>query len=213
MIVNPGEVHWAEGDETWLECYSEPGWTSGDHVLVKEKTKRENVKIVVFVPKLHRNQVLKIFNSRPDIFPEREIAIVFKETREPSVEGHLKRVAVYKKRAIGYISALRACDSEDSWLLGWLAISEDYQRQGVGSLLMGKILEDLSGLKVSKLFVETCSCEGEKPAREFYKKQGCQQIAILPNYYAKGHSKVIFLKLINQSSLPPENRQASLTQV
>lgn len=31
-IINPGISHWAEGNETWLECYSEPGWTIEDHL-------------------------------------------------------------------------------------------------------------------------------------------------------------------------------------
>lgn len=32
LVVNPGEVHWAEGNETWIECHSEPGWTFKDHI-------------------------------------------------------------------------------------------------------------------------------------------------------------------------------------
>jgi mannose-6-phosphate isomerase-like protein (cupin superfamily) len=31
--INPGLVHWAEGNETWVECYAKPGWTQEDHVL------------------------------------------------------------------------------------------------------------------------------------------------------------------------------------
>ena len=32
-FVVPGIVHWAESDgECWLEIYSEPGWTSEDHI-------------------------------------------------------------------------------------------------------------------------------------------------------------------------------------
>lgn len=33
ITVNPGEVHFAIGHETWFECYSEPGWTVDDHIL------------------------------------------------------------------------------------------------------------------------------------------------------------------------------------
>jgi mannose-6-phosphate isomerase-like protein (cupin superfamily) len=36
MFVLPGQKHWAKGDETWIECYSEPGWKSEDHIFVKE---------------------------------------------------------------------------------------------------------------------------------------------------------------------------------
>lgn len=37
ITVIPEETHWAEGSETWVECYSEPGWTFEDHILVEEK--------------------------------------------------------------------------------------------------------------------------------------------------------------------------------
>lgn len=34
--IPPGEIHWAEGDETWFYVYSTPGWTQEDHILVFE---------------------------------------------------------------------------------------------------------------------------------------------------------------------------------
>ena len=33
--IEPGVVHWAEGDETWVECLSKPGWTKDDHILIR----------------------------------------------------------------------------------------------------------------------------------------------------------------------------------
>lgn len=32
--IQPGKVHWAEGNETWIECTSYPGWTFEDHIEV-----------------------------------------------------------------------------------------------------------------------------------------------------------------------------------
>lgn len=37
LVIEPGQIHWAEGDETWIECYSEPGWTFEDHILRENK--------------------------------------------------------------------------------------------------------------------------------------------------------------------------------
>lgn len=31
--IEPENVHWAEGNETWVECYSVPGWVFEDHIL------------------------------------------------------------------------------------------------------------------------------------------------------------------------------------
>ena len=33
--IKPGQTHWAEGNETWIECYSRPGWIPDDHILAK----------------------------------------------------------------------------------------------------------------------------------------------------------------------------------
>jgi mannose-6-phosphate isomerase-like protein (cupin superfamily) len=34
-VIKPGQTHWAHGNETWVECYSEPGWTFEDHIISK----------------------------------------------------------------------------------------------------------------------------------------------------------------------------------
>ena len=36
MEIQPGEVHFAKGKETWIECFSEPGWTKEDHFVVEQ---------------------------------------------------------------------------------------------------------------------------------------------------------------------------------
>jgi len=33
--IFPNQIHWAEGNETWIECYARPGWRLEDHILVK----------------------------------------------------------------------------------------------------------------------------------------------------------------------------------
>jgi len=37
ITINPGEVHYARGNETWVKATSHPGWTPEDHILVKEE--------------------------------------------------------------------------------------------------------------------------------------------------------------------------------
>ncbi len=34
--IDPGHVHYAVGDATWVECRSQPGWVFEDHVLVSD---------------------------------------------------------------------------------------------------------------------------------------------------------------------------------
>ena len=35
FVVNPGSIHYAEGKETWIKCFSKPGWSPKDHFLAK----------------------------------------------------------------------------------------------------------------------------------------------------------------------------------
>lgn len=39
IVIPPGEIHWATGNETWFEVYSEPGWIPEDHILVTDRKK------------------------------------------------------------------------------------------------------------------------------------------------------------------------------
>ncbi len=32
ITINPGQVHWAEGDAVWFDVLSKPGWTPDDHI-------------------------------------------------------------------------------------------------------------------------------------------------------------------------------------
>ena len=32
LVVRPSQVHWLEGEEVWVECFSQPGWTIEDHL-------------------------------------------------------------------------------------------------------------------------------------------------------------------------------------
>ncbi len=34
LIVQPLQVHWARGNQTWVKVHSSPAWTQDDHILV-----------------------------------------------------------------------------------------------------------------------------------------------------------------------------------
>jgi len=165
---------------------------------IGKKMKDKEVKIIFFSPKLHSRQTLEIFQSRPDIFPDRELKIITEGLKKASGPSHLKLVAVVNNKVVGYIGAFKAEESQDSWELDWFTVDENFQRKGIGSLLMKAIERRAKEKNTARLFIETCSCKGELPARKFYQKQGYKRIAVLPNFYSKNHSKVIFFKQFSQ---------------
>lgn len=42
LTIKPRSVHYAIGNETWIECYSEPGWIPDDHILVKDVVPKDS---------------------------------------------------------------------------------------------------------------------------------------------------------------------------
>lgn len=151
------------------------------------------LEVSLYNPDRHREEVLAIFKSRPDIFPDNEIMQITEKTKLPSEENHYKIVAECDEKVAGYGGAV--FDSQQElWNLDWFAVSKQFQRQGVGSLLLDSIVEWLRKKKMNKLQVETCSCNGEAPARAFYTSQGFVPIRTEKDGYAKGHSKITFLK-------------------
>jgi len=35
-LIKPGQIHEADGNETWIKCTSKPGWKKNDHHKVKK---------------------------------------------------------------------------------------------------------------------------------------------------------------------------------
>jgi len=151
------------------------------------------LKVSLYNPKKHRKKVLAIFKSRPDIFPDNEMMRIIEETKLPSDKTHYKTVAGCGKKVAGYGEAVLN-PQKKLWNLNWFAVSEQFQRQGVGSLLINSIVEWLRKKKVNEIQAETCSCDGEAPARAFYTNKGFVPTKTEKDGYAKGHSKITFLK-------------------
>jgi mannose-6-phosphate isomerase-like protein (cupin superfamily) len=40
IIIKPGEIHACFGRETWIKCYSKPGWTFQDHIVIDRILKK-----------------------------------------------------------------------------------------------------------------------------------------------------------------------------
>ncbi len=60
LIIEPGEIHYAVGDETWVKVYSEPGWDPEDHILADM---RKGVNIIITDD---QNRILAL-KRKPDV--------------------------------------------------------------------------------------------------------------------------------------------------
>lgn len=89
-VIMPNNPHWAEGDETWIECYSEPGWTIEDHISAKEKDKlpyRQGV--YAFVLNQNKDAILMVLKKNSGVWDCPGGGIDENETPEQAVKREL----------------------------------------------------------------------------------------------------------------------------
>ena len=96
---------------------------------------------------------------------------------------------------VGFAYYAPAAMTEGTWQLYWIAVRKDQQGQGVGSELLRFVEEDIRANRHGRvLFIETGSLPHYELTRQFYRKNGYEQHALLKDFYADGDSMVVFRK-------------------
>ena len=80
----------------------------------------------------------------------------------------------------------------NSYDLYWIAVDAESRSAGLGKMLMNRMVDHLKTLNCQNLWIETSSRPLYEPTRQFYLRYGCEQIAILPRFYAEDDDKIIF---------------------
>ena len=83
-------------------------------------------------------------------------------------------------KTIGYLIAMLTVDTADILNIG---IDSDFKRQGYGTALLNHLIEELKKRNIGEILLEVRA--GNKPAIQFYKKQGFKEISVRKNYYTK----------------------------
>ena len=83
-------------------------------------------------------------------------------------------------KTIGYLIAKLALDTADILNIG---IEPDFKRQGHGTALLNHLIEELKKRSIREILLEVRAAN--KPAIQFYKKQGFKEISVRKNYYTK----------------------------
>ena len=82
--------------------------------------------------------------------------------------------------------------SEKVWNVWWLGVSPSHHGGGVGQAILANIEQVAAELGARVIVIETSDQAPLARARSFYQKQGYQERGRIPDFYAKGESKVIF---------------------
>lgn len=76
----------------------------------------------------------------------------------------------------------------------WVAVRRSHQGHGLGRALMELAESLIAGQGGRLICVETSGRDDYLPTRRFYERCGYERAAELPDFYACGDSKVIYLK-------------------
>jgi len=92
--------------------------------------------------------------------------------------------------------------TDRTWDLYWIAVDPLQQGKGIGSELLRFVEADLRAKDARLVMVETSSLPSYAATRRFYLKHGYEQVAVAPDFYADGDSKVLFCKRMAALSAP-----------
>jgi ribosomal-protein-alanine N-acetyltransferase len=101
-----------------------------------------------------------------------------------------KAPIIEHQRIAGYIVAR---ESAGELHINNVAVRDQYRRRGIGSALLGRIMETARRLKVQVAFLEVRS--GNDAAKALYEKTGFRAIARRPGYYSDPREDAVVMSL------------------
>lgn len=90
---------------------------------------------------------------------------------------------------VGAAYCAREAFSDDVWNLLFIAVDPGLQSRGTGSRLLHWVEEQLLGT-ASAMVIDTSGQDAFAATRSFYAKHDYRQVAVIPDYYGPGDSKV-----------------------
>ena len=89
--------------------------------------------------------------------------------------------------------------SQESADLYWIVVHPSFQGRGVGAALLRAAEDWMSAAGRSRVYVETSTRPQYRPTRAFYLACGYHIAAELPDFYAPGDGKAVFLRVLTSS--------------
>jgi ribosomal protein S18 acetylase RimI-like enzyme len=105
-------------------------------------------------------------------------------------------VAHESEEMLGYCCyGLNPCTAS-SYDLYWVAVHKNQMNRGIGRKLMTLAEQSVVNLGGSIVWVETSGRAIYEPTRLFYLAIGYEKIAVMPDFYAPGDDKIVFMKRV-----------------
>lgn len=143
-----------------------------------------------------RDELLRILEAT-GVFKENEIEIadeVLRDSLDPASTYRTCCCVDDSGVVIGYVCWGATPCTIGTFDLYWMAVEPGHQGNGVGKELLRFAEERVKQESARLMIIETSSTAEYEPTRKFYQGMGYKQIALLPDFYRPGDSKVIYGK-------------------
>ncbi len=134
-------------------------------------------------------------------FHDHEIAVAVELVEERLQKGldsgYLFLFAEQGGRTVGYSCYGEIPCTAGSYDLYWIAVRDDCRGQGIGKVLLQKTEALITARQGRAVWVETSGQKKYVPTRDFYRRGGYQEAAVLKDFYGPGDDKFIYVKRLS----------------
>ncbi|MBN2579736.1 MAG: GNAT family N-acetyltransferase [Pirellulales bacterium] len=99
-------------------------------------------------------------------------------------------------QTLGYTCYGPIALTQGSFDLYWIAVEKTMQGRKIGQALLRETERLILAAGGRQVYIETSNRSQYTPTREFYLRNGYQQVALLTDFYAPGDDKVIYSREI-----------------
>jgi acetoin utilization deacetylase AcuC-like enzyme/GNAT superfamily N-acetyltransferase len=93
--------------------------------------------------------------------------------------------------------------TQGSFELFWIAIAPEEQKKGLGAQVYARAEAAMVKASAKHIYADTSSSDRYADTRGFYQRMGFREGARLPDFYAPGDGKIVFVKDLAADTQPP----------
>lgn len=97
-------------------------------------------------------------------------------------------------QVVGYVCYGPISVTLHSYDLYWIVVGPSHQGKGVGRDLLQQAEQRIKGMGGGQIYIETSGQKVYEPTRRFYDRCGYQLVSTIPDFYAPGDDKLIYVR-------------------
>jgi|GEM_PF-8468 len=118
--------------------------------------------------------------------------------RAGTASGYYFLFLEHQGELIGYCCYGPIAATAGSFDLYWIVVHRHWQGQGFGRMIMNECESRIRQAGGRRIYIETSGRAQYEPTRRFYERSGYRCEARLPDFYAPGDDKLIYVKILRE---------------